>query len=120
MFSLEETLTWTADDVFARIRSVVPAGWAVERSVVDGWHRVVLRGPEGVEQWAGEHADPKIIGLDARGWLRLRHHQVRHPAWKPREAEVPLHRPAGAVVSAEPDPADLDPSEVEAVYRTSR
>lgn len=120
MFSLEETLTWTVDDVFARIRSVLPAGWVIERSVVEGWHHVVLRAGDGVEQWSAEHADAKIVGLDSLVWLRLRSHQVRHPVWKPREAEVPLHQAPGAVISSEPDPEDLDPSEVAAVYRTSR
>lgn len=121
MFSLEETLTWTVDDVYERIRVVVPAGWTVDRGLENGWYRVVLRDAEGVEQWAGAHIDPKFIGLDALGWLRVRNHQVQNPAWKPRENEVPLYRPPISASSDAPDPDDLDPEEVEAlVYRTTR
>lgn len=120
MFSLEETLTWTAEDAHERLQAVVPAGWSVERSEEAGWHRVALLDAAGVEQWAGEHPDPKFIALDALGWLRLRDHRVKNPAWKPREAEVPLFREPGVVQSPVPDPPDLDPDEVATVYRTTR
>jgi hypothetical protein len=120
MFSLEETLTWTSDEVHERLRSVLPAGWSLERTTEAGWHRVTLLDPAGIQQWTGEHPDPKFVGLDALGWLRLRNHQVKHPAWKPRETEVPLYRDPVLVSAPVPDPPDLDPSEVEAVYRTTR
>lgn len=122
MFSLEETLTWTADDVFERLRTrgVLPPGWTVKRTVEGGWHRVVLLDAEGGQQWLGENADPKLVGLDALGWLRVRQHQVKQPVWRPRESEVPLHRPPDPLVSAAPDPPDVDPDEVAAVYKPSR
>jgi len=120
MFSLEETLTWTADDVFVRIRLVLPPGWKLEYALEEGWHYLKVLDAEGVQQWAGEHVDPKLAGLDALGWLKLRDYQVKNPAWQPREHEVPHYRPSGVVVSSQPDPADLDPKEIDAVYRTSR
>jgi len=120
VFSLEETLTWTADDVFTRIRLVLPPGWKLERTLEEGWHYLKVLDAEGVQQWAGEHVDPKLAGLDALGWLKLRGYQVRNPVWQPREREVPHYQPSGVVVSSQPDPADLDPSEIDAVYRTSR
>jgi len=120
VFTPEETKTWTAEDVFYRIRSVLPAGWKLERTLEEGWHYVKVLDAEGAEQWAGEHLDPKLAGLDALGWLKLRGHRVENPAWAPREHEVPHYRPPGAVVSSQPDPEDLDPAEIDAVYRTSR
>jgi len=120
VFSLEETRTWTADDVCDRIRSVLPPGWQLERALKDGWHSLLVRDAEGVQQWFGEHPDPKLVGLDALGWLKLRGYRVKNPAWKPREQEVPHYQPQGVVLSSQPDPADLDPDEINAVYRTSR
>jgi hypothetical protein len=120
VFSIEETRIWTAEQVFDRLRAMLPAGWTIAQAVESGWHSVILQDAEGVQQWAGEHVDPKFVGLDALGWLRVRGQAVKNPAWRPRDQEVSLHRPPMPVVSAVPDPEDLDPKEVEAVYRTSR
>lgn len=120
MFSIEETTTWTADDVLSRIRLVLPKGWTFDHSVTEGWYRATLSDVEGVQQWGGEQPDQKILFLDALGWLAVRKHEVKHPAWKPREHEVPFYQPTSPRVSPDPDPADTDPDEVAAVYKTTR
>jgi len=117
MFSIEEATAWTADEAVARLRQVIPTAWAFDWTTTeDGWHVMSLKDGED-ELWSGEHADPKILALDALGWLRLRNHKLDHPVWKPREREVPLYRPP--VAETIPDPPDLDPKEVDAVYRSS-
>jgi len=122
MFTLEETTTWTADDVFARIRLSLPLEWEWEltRDFQSGWLSAAIKDTEGKTQWLGEHTDAKILFLDALGWLRLRDHKIKHPVWKPRDQEVPLYRPPVPVTTNIPDPPDLGPDEVDAVYKTSR
>jgi hypothetical protein len=120
LFALEEAGSWTADDVFERLGLVLPSGWRCEKTAEGEWHRIALLDAEGVQQWSGEHVDLRLLGLDALGWLRLRGHQVRNPAWRPRVEEVPLQRPPMPLISVASDPADLDPDEVGAVYKTSR
>jgi hypothetical protein len=114
LFSLEETYTWTAEDALDRLKKSVPEGWRVVHRVDAGWHRITLVNDEGEEQWVREQADAKILFLDALGWLRVKYHKTTHPAWRPRDQEVPLCRPPVGVSA--PDPADLDPDEVASVY----
>jgi hypothetical protein len=117
LFSLEETTTWTSDDALARLKQTLPASWELKHSVEQGWYRATIQNEEGEQQWAGEHPDPKILFLDALGWLRLRNHQTKNPAWRRRrERGVVLVRPGTQDVV--PDPPDLDPDEVGVVYRS--
>lgn len=118
MFSLGETTTWTAEDARVRLQHSIPATWKLSYRVEEGWHLASLVDQGGDLVWSGENADQKILFLDALGWLRLRKHQPSNPMWRPRGQEVPLHRPA--VEDKYPDPLDLDPEEVAAVYKTSR
>ncbi len=117
MFTIEETTTWTSEDVLARIRMELPKSWSIRHVCENGWHRAELLDGEGKAQWAGEHADPKILFLDALGWMTFEGRETKHPAWKRRDQEVPLYRPTlDAVSSPAPDPPDVDPDEVAAVY----
>jgi hypothetical protein len=99
---------------------VLPTAWSLTTKVVDRWWWASIVNDAGQVQWSGEHPDPKILFLDALGWLSVRDHKVKHPVWKQREHEVPLYKAPITAVSSSPDPEDLDPVEVEAVYRTSR
>ena len=117
-FSLGETTTWTAKDAYERLKESLPKNWVLGHKVHEGWHQASILDDEGTQKWAGERADPKILFLDGLGWLSLQAHQVRNPVWRPRTQEVPLHRPP--LKEEVPDPLDLDPSEVESVYKTSR
>lgn len=119
MFSIEEATAWTAEEALNRLEQVIPTSWVLDFSEdEDGWFQASLTDGEGQVQWSGEHADPKLLALDALGWFRLRTHQTQSPVWKPREHEVSLHRPP--VSETTPDPPDLDPDEVEAVYNSKK
>lgn len=118
MFSLGETTTWTAQDAYERLKGSLPREWVLKHETQDGWHRALIFDGEGNQKWAGEQADPKILFLDALGWWRLQTHQVQNPVWRPRTQEVTLQRPP--LKEEIPDPLDLDPNEVESVYKTSR
>lgn len=118
MFSIEEVSTWSAEDVLVRIRKSIPNTWSITHSFSNGWHSLLLLGEEGVVQWSGEHVDQKILFLDALGSFQLRSHKLTTPAWKPRDREVALYRPSEDFTAVfTPDPADLDPDEVAAVYK---
>lgn len=120
MLPLEDTTNWTADDALAYLKKVLSPDWRLEsRTTDDGWPCLVLTNEEGV-QWEGEHPDPKILYLNALGWVsyRKRQYKVKNPVWQRRNEEVPLARPP--VKEETPDPPDLDPDEVDAVYRSSR
>jgi len=117
VFSIEEATAWTAEEAVARLKLVLPKNLVYEYSLEEGWHRITLIAEEGEVVWSGEQADLKILALDALGWLRVRDHQTENPIWKPRAREVSLYRPP--VSESEPDPPDLDPEEVEAVYKAS-
>jgi hypothetical protein len=69
-------------------------------------------------QWSDSYLDLKILFLNALGWLQVRDHQITHPAWKPRDREVPLYRPP--IRDDNPDPPDLDPNEVALVYNSTK
>lgn len=115
MFSLEETTLWTAKEALDRLNQVKPDSWTLNYLEEAGWHKASLIDEQGVVQWSNEHSDPKILFLDALGWLYVRSGEVKYPVWRPRKSEVPLYRPP--VLDMIPDPPDLDPSEVDAVYK---
>lgn len=116
LFALEETTLWTHEDALFRLRESIPSHWVLQTSYMDQWHRASILDVDGNVQWVGEHSDPKLLYLDALGWLSTRERKVQHPAWKPREQEVPLYRETPLVVSSDPDPEDLDPVAVASVY----
>jgi hypothetical protein len=119
MFTIEEAATWTPEETLDRLKQVIPTSWVLKHSVDDdGWHEASLLDEKGIVQWSGEHVDQKILFLDALGWFRTRGRKIENPIWQPREREVSLYRPA--VSQETPDPPDLDPDEVAAVYKTSR
>lgn len=117
MISLSEMTTWSAEDALARLKIEVPSDWTVEVDASDEGVSLVLSNSEGEQMWAGGHIEPKILFLDALGWLSTRSHAFS-PAWQPRTQEVPLHRPE--IQQKMDDPPDLDPEEVEAVYKSTR
>jgi hypothetical protein len=120
MFRIEEITTWDAADALAVLKQHLPPGWQIEHTWADGWYGVALKNDQGADVWVGGKSDPKLVYLDALGWLVLRDHKTQHPAWRPRTEEVALYRRTEPVVVATPDPEDLDPAEVDAVYKTSR
>jgi hypothetical protein len=120
MFSIAEATTWSADDTLAQVHARLPGGWKLTERFIPSLLIVVILDAEGIQQWAGNGVDPKLVYLDCLAWLYLRGRQAPHPAWRPREQEVPLARPNRDVAITFQDVPDLDPEEVAAVYKTSR
>lgn len=127
--TLEEMSVWSAEDVESQIHIHCPKDVAFDFSVKDGFYRVQFKRQEeeGQEQkdedpevlWAGSGFDKKIVLLDAYGWLWAQ-------ALSPRRATVWTRRgevtPAKATRKANniPDPDDLDPDKLDAVYAKTR
>jgi hypothetical protein len=116
VFSLADASVWSADDVILKIQEILPTGWDFSQ-VLDysGYHVTVKDGSGAV--WDNSGPDAKTLFLACLSWLHLRGKQTVNPAWKPRTSEVSLYRPS---VSSGSVPLDLDPDEVESVYKTSR
>jgi len=111
-FTLAEAQTWSDAEALSYLKLNIPEGWSVE---VSGSVSVEIIDSEGVAQWGQTGVDPKMVYLDAIGWLRIRSHITQTPRWKPRATEVELHRPLRE--SKYPDPPDLDPTEIADLYR---
>lgn len=118
MFTLAETTTWTAEDTLMKVREALPDGWTIRERFSGSKYYADLFDQDGATMWSGEQEDPRLLFLDCLGWLSVRGYKTKNPVWKARDTEVPLHRPA--ISTSIPDPPDLDPDEVAAVYKTSR
>lgn len=126
MYSLDEMSTWAPEEVLERIKLNLPKGWRVDY-VFDNEERrfrCSFHDAEDKEKWSDQGVDPKILFLDALGWLMLRDKKPQHPAWQRRRGEIDPSQlgdrttPKGSSPSQRVgvDPEDVDPEEVAAVY----
>lgn len=118
MFTLSEVGFWSVEETLQHLKSALPLGWKLMLRVESGYSVAELYGEKGDRCWVSSSPDPKLLYLEGLGWLMVRNHKPSHPAWRPREHEVELRVPNPP--SDEPDPPDLDPSEVAAVYKAKR
>jgi len=118
MFALAEVALWDIDETLQQLKAALPLGWKLTLRVESGYSVAELHDEKGDCCWVSSNPDPKLLFLEGLGWLMVRDHKTIHPAWRPREHEVELRVPNP--VSDAPDPPDLDPSEVDAVYRRKR
>jgi hypothetical protein len=118
MFTLSEVAMWSVEETLQQLKSALPLGWKLTVRVESRYTVAELHDDKGDRCWLSSNPDPKLLYLDGFGWLMVRNHKTTHPIWRPREREVVLRVPNPA--SNDPDPPDLDPSEVDAVYRTKR
>ena len=119
MFSLEEMSSWDVQDVRAAIISDLPGGWKFIAEVVNGWYFAKFLDDVERVVWEDQSADQRLLFFSAYGWMHLRNHKPRIPAWKLRTSEVnPTETIAGRAAPhiEVPDPEDLDPEEVRSVY----
>lgn len=119
MLSLEEMASWDVQDVRAAIASDLPEGWKFIPEVVNGWYFAKYFDDVGRVVWEDQSADQRLLFFNAYGWLHLRNHKPRIPAWKLRTSEVSPATVAGRASHPQivvPDPEDLDPDEVRSVY----
>lgn len=120
--TLEEMQTWSVDEIKAHIAEYLPDDTVFRCAFSDdigqwrGWFeqdKTVLW-----DQWS---LDQRLLLLDAFGWLWAKRQPAR-PAdspWVGRQGRVPMEAVRRRAFS-EPDPADLDPDEVQAVYEAHR
>lgn len=105
---------WSQEDLLAQLVSSLPAGWrhAWGRRHEDGQWFLRLYDEAGEERFADVYFDARMTLFNGLGFLDRR--GAASPLWRPhRGAPLPPPRP---VRTLEPDPEDLDPSEVALVY----
>ena len=118
MINIEEASTWTTEEVLEKLQEAIPPSWKFEHALVENWCHAAIMDGEGEILWSGENVDPRVLFLEALGWYLVKDHKPTNPAWRPRDREVPLHRPT--TLETIPDPGDLDPDEVAAVYKDEK
>lgn len=118
MFTAADITLWGPEEALHELKESLPLGWKLFLRTEEQYAVAELYDGDDNRVWIGSNFDRKILCLDALGWLMTRNHKPRHPAWKPREHEVTLRVPNQP--SLGPDPLDLDPAEVAAVYRNRR
>lgn len=118
MFTLAELAHCDADEIFQHLTSALPVGWTISVRDDSGYVVGELHDDKGARQWCNASLDPKTLFLDGLGWLVGRDHKTVHPVWRPREREVEFRVPNP--ISDQPERPDLDPDEVDAVYRAKR
>lgn len=118
MFTAAEIALWGPEEAFQELKESLPLGWKLLLRMEDRYAVAELHDETANRVWVGSNSDLKILCLDGLGWLMTRNHKPEHPAWKPREHEITLRVPNQQ--SRDPDPPDLDPAEIAAVYRNRR
>jgi hypothetical protein len=120
MATIEEMTAWTLEEIQAEIRAALPEKWRFEFLTEDGQWRTRFLGVEGECLWWRTYLEPRVLLLDAYGWLwRQQHRQLpTNPAWIPRDRRklVPVGK-VGLQGVTVPDPEDLNPDEIDAVYQ---
>ena len=120
MVSLEDVNIWSEQDIQDRIQSLLESDWTYDYSVDDrGWFVVqVFSG--GTAVWEGSSIDTRASLLDAFWWLLGRKCSTTSDGlWSHRTREllqpISIHRKNSPRI-----PPDLDPKEIESVYRKLR
>jgi hypothetical protein len=120
MPSVENIEVWTIDETLGEIARLLPEGTVFVEAVKEGWHTAFIqRKGDGTTPpeilWQDHGPDRRILLLNAFGWLWLRGQKTKHPAWKPRTGNDPVRRHPAHFPNV-PDPPDLDPEKLRAVY----
>jgi hypothetical protein len=122
MATVEEMTAWTAEEARAAVVAALPPGWQHRYDHEDGEWTAELIDPEGQVQYTSTYPEPRLVLLNAYGYLLARQPAgPRHPLWS-RGAREDRRGPrkAGDLglpgLGPTPDPADLDPADVSLVY----
>jgi len=116
-----EITAWSTEELREQIRKALPSGWRIQQGDDDGhlWFRFLQpKGDDWAVIWDNYHFDEKTLLLDAYCWLWLRDQPKLTPeesVWAPRRGEL-TQKGVTRRATAVPDPEDLDPVEVWAVY----
>lgn len=124
MVTLEEMVEvagWSTDDAQAALQAKLPAGWRLSYEHEEGEWVVQLIDDQGVVAFESVYPEPRLVLLNAYGFLHRRAAGPVHPMWAgggradrrgpraPGELGLPGFAPT-------PDPDDLDPAAVDLVY----
>ncbi len=114
----EDAPTWDEPRIRQEIQALLPQGWQFafgrRRLAYHGFYR----DGDGQVIWEFESPASNLALFEAYAYLALRDRRPssRRNNWSPRR-ELTLERVRSDALRTQPDPPDLDPSEVEAVYR---
>lgn len=119
MLDLEQMVSWTPTQIQAAIQAMVPDGWAFQFGVQGDRFQATFQNPMGEDVWTDTHWDTQNLLLSAYGWLWMRlNGPVRRSTWQRRAKHGLRHVPGLVTLPGitVPDPEDLDPGEINAVY----
>jgi hypothetical protein len=124
--TLEEMTAWTVDELRTEIAALLPDEWRFR----SGWDGNLTRWAAFIERledekwavvWHGESPDERLLLFNAFGnlWLERQPKPASGSPWDPfrQTRRGPMRVPTSSGV---PDPEDLDPAEVAAVYESVR
>jgi hypothetical protein len=115
MATLAEMTAWSLEEARAEIEHALPQGWVFSLSRV-GLFRAVIRDAAGVVQWSDDGYDERLLLLAAYGWLWSRDQEAPTAGpWVPRREELTSRSVRNQALNL-PDPEDIDPDELAAMY----
>jgi hypothetical protein len=115
VLALGEVAALSDEEIEAEIRGLLRPDERFDFFQKHYWYAEVWRDPcESL--WRNTGFDKRLLLLDAYGWLWARLNPSTSHLWTSRRQELPRPPTAWKETSSVPDPEDLDPSEVDAVY----
>lgn len=131
MLSLEEMTAWTNDDIVAQITVMTPKGVTFRHGFDDEdrfWYVRFERFDEAQQErvvvWRDFGPDERLTLFNAFGWIWVRQQPMppKDSPWSPYRRDLRRQPVVGRATTrghSVPDPEDLDPEEVQAVYEGS-
>lgn len=116
--------TWDADRIKLEIESLLPLGWSFtsgEEETSD-YFRASFEDAEGATPWEDSGPFAQVILFNAYGWLFARTTLASNTGpWRKRRDLTLVEVNAEVLRKARvPDPEDLDPDAIQAVYDAPR
>jgi len=126
--TLEEITAWSLDETRAEIAVRLPPGWHFEEKALPGGGlraKIFRLSPSGdpIVEWEHLHIDHRYVLLGAFGFLWTRNHRPDPTSpWIRRHnpTREAMARRVNAFRCTVPDPEDVDPEEVKAVYEATK
>lgn len=116
MDPVEDKSTWTEGRLQDEIAQLLPKGTLLVSSLEDTtWVLSLVQELGGSLLWEVEHYDKRLALFEVYGRLWLER-ESPSGAWSPRKSRPSLDAVTRRVLSPEPDPGDLDPTEIASVY----
>lgn len=123
MLTIEEMSAWTADDVLDQIQGRVPEGLTFFTGLENGVWFVRFTRHDNLNEvvWEDFGIDRRILLFNAYGWIWMLQKQPSlHSPWVRRREITAASATRRANFGDIPDPEDLNPDEVAAVYNKVR